>query len=113
MDLLAAVFAPSALSLLDAVAISSGASCIDVGCGGGHVAIELGRRVGPAGHVVGIDLDTDLLEVARTEAAARDSTMSASASPQSRTWRSPASTSPVPACSSCTCPTRAGSPGRW
>src|SRR4029077_3449935 len=71
MDLLAAVFAPSALSLLDAVAISSGASCIDVGCGGGHVAIELGRRVGPAGHVVGIDLDTDLLEVARTEAAAQ------------------------------------------
>ena len=71
MDLLAAVFAPSTRALLDAVGISSGASCIDVGCGGGHVAIELGRRVGPAGHVVGIDLDTDLLEVARTEAAAQ------------------------------------------
>ena len=47
MDLLAAVFAPSTLALLDAVGIASGASCIDVGCGGGHVAIELGRRVGP------------------------------------------------------------------
>src|SRR5262249_60203793 len=33
--------------------------------------MELGRRVGPAGRVVGMDLDTALLEVARTEAGAR------------------------------------------
>jgi SAM-dependent methyltransferase len=71
MDLLAAVFAPSTLALLDAVGVASGANCVDVGCGGGHVAIELGRRVGPAGRVVGIDLDAALLEVARTEAAAQ------------------------------------------
>ena len=71
MDLLAAVFAPSTLALLDAVGVPAGARCLDVGCGGGHVAIELGRRVGPAGRVVGIDLDTALLEVARTEAGAR------------------------------------------
>src|SRR5262245_45563578 len=71
MDLLAAVFAPSTLALLDAVGVAAGARCLDVGCGGGHVAIELGRLVGPAGRVVGIDLDTALLEVARTEAVAQ------------------------------------------
>jgi len=71
MDLLAAVFAPSTHALLDAIGVASGARCVDVGCGGGHVALELGRRVGPAGRVVGIDLDAALLEVARTEAAAR------------------------------------------
>ena len=71
MELLAAVFAPSTLALLDSVGVAPEARCLDVGCGGGHVAIELGRRVGPAGHVVGIDLDDDLLEVARTEAAAQ------------------------------------------
>lgn len=71
MDLLAAVFAPSTRALLDAVGLASGARCIDVGCGGGHVAIELARRVGPAGRVVGIDVDAALLEVARTEAAAQ------------------------------------------
>ena len=71
MDLLAAVFAPSTAALLDAVGVAPGARCLDVGCGGGHVALELGRRVGAAGHVVGLDVDTPLLEIARTEAAAR------------------------------------------
>jgi SAM-dependent methyltransferase len=69
MDLLAAVFSPSTRALLDAVGLASGARCIDVGCGGGHIAIELARRVGPAGRVVGIDVDAALLEVARNEAA--------------------------------------------
>src|SRR5262249_28153489 len=71
MDLLAAVFAPSTLALLDTVGVPSGARCLDVGCGGGHVAIDLGRRGGPAGRGVGVGLDTALLEVARAEAGAQ------------------------------------------
>lgn len=71
MDLLAGVFAPSTVALLDEVGVVSGARCVDLGCGGGHVALELARRVGVSGSVVGIDLDTDLLDVARTEAAAQ------------------------------------------
>jgi SAM-dependent methyltransferase len=71
MDLLAAVRGPATSALLDAVDVGEGWQCVDVGCGGGHVTLELGRRVGPAGSVLGIDLDDALLEVARQEAAAQ------------------------------------------
>jgi SAM-dependent methyltransferase len=71
MDLLAAVFGPSTVALLDQVGVASGARCLDLGCGGGHVAVELGRRVGASGSVIGIDLDADLLEVARAGAVAQ------------------------------------------
>jgi 2-polyprenyl-3-methyl-5-hydroxy-6-metoxy-1,4-benzoquinol methylase len=66
MDLLAAVRGPGTRQLLDALALDAGARCVDVGCGGGHVAVELARRVGPAGSVLGIDLDEALLSVARS-----------------------------------------------
>jgi ubiquinone/menaquinone biosynthesis C-methylase UbiE len=39
--------------------------------GGGHVTMELARRVGGSGRVVGIDLDEELLQMARAEAAAQ------------------------------------------
>src|SRR5262245_21030344 len=71
MDLLAAVHEPATLTGLDIVGIAAGARCVDLGCGGGHVALELARRVGPSGHVTGIDLDEELLELARAEATAR------------------------------------------
>jgi ubiquinone/menaquinone biosynthesis C-methylase UbiE len=41
-----------------------------VGCGGGDVALELARLVGPEGEVVGIDLDEVKLALARDEARA-------------------------------------------
>ena len=71
MNLLAAVHAPTTFALLDSVGVAEGARCIDLGCGGGHVAMELGRRAGPAGCAVGIDLDEALLEFARQDAAAQ------------------------------------------
>jgi SAM-dependent methyltransferase len=46
-------------------------SCLDMGCGGGHVALELGRRVGTEGRVLGIDLDPVNIEAARRQAARR------------------------------------------
>lgn len=69
MDLLARVYAPTTNQLLDRVTIPAGATWLDVGCGGGHVAREMARRAGPAGSVLGIDLDEALLDVARREAA--------------------------------------------
>jgi len=69
MDLLAAVFGPSTMALLDLVGVARGARCLDLGCGGGHVSLELARRVGPTGSVIGIDLDEELLDVARAEAS--------------------------------------------
>jgi SAM-dependent methyltransferase len=46
-------------------------SCLDMGCGGGHVALALGRRVGTAGRVVGVDLDAVNIESARRQAVRR------------------------------------------
>jgi SAM-dependent methyltransferase len=71
MDLLAAVHGPDTVALLDTVGVATGARCVDLGCGGGHVTLELARRVGPSGHVTGIDLDEELLAFATTEAATR------------------------------------------
>ena len=72
MTLLAQAHAPGTVSLLDMLGEPKhGARCVDLGCGGGHVTTELARRVGPSGQVVGIDLDEELLQIARTEAAAQ------------------------------------------
>jgi SAM-dependent methyltransferase len=69
MDLLAANHAPGTFSLFDRLGVpKESAQCIDFGCGGGHVALELARRVGPGGRVVGIDLDAELLALARQAA---------------------------------------------
>jgi SAM-dependent methyltransferase len=57
-------------ALLDDVGIEPGARCLDAGCGGGDVTLELARRAGPNGFVVGMDLDEAKLAVARAEAAA-------------------------------------------
>jgi len=55
-------------ALLDAVGVAPGMTCLDAGCGGGDVTLELAARVGPTGHVVGLDLDEEKLAVARAEA---------------------------------------------
>jgi SAM-dependent methyltransferase len=61
---------PSTSALLDRIGVRPGMNCLDVGAGGGDVALELARRVGPAGHVLGIDIDDTKLALARDEAAA-------------------------------------------
>lgn len=43
--------------------------CLDVGCGGGDVTLELARRVAPNGKAVGADLDGTKIDLARREAA--------------------------------------------
>lgn len=45
------------LRVFDRVGLRSGATCLDVGCGPGEVMRLMGTRVGPEGHVVGIDVD--------------------------------------------------------
>jgi SAM-dependent methyltransferase len=44
-----------------------GLSVLDVGCGTGAITAGVAKAVGPHGHVVGIDRDEVLLELARTE----------------------------------------------
>lgn len=49
MTLLAKVHAPATLTLLDMLGVASGTRCVDLGCGGGDVTIELARRAGVSG----------------------------------------------------------------
>jgi SAM-dependent methyltransferase len=69
LRLLADVMGPSTRALLDDVGIRAGSRCLDVGCGAGDVTFELARDAGPAGRVVGVDLDPTQLAGARREAA--------------------------------------------
>jgi ubiquinone/menaquinone biosynthesis C-methylase UbiE len=72
LRVLARNWAPTTSALLDRVRIAPGARCLDLGCGAGAVTIELARRAGPAGRVVGVDMDEVTLEEARAEAEAAE-----------------------------------------
>ncbi|MFN3649594.1 MAG: class I SAM-dependent methyltransferase [Armatimonadota bacterium] len=62
------MLAPTTRAALDRLELPSGAVCLDLGCGGGDVTLEIGRRVGPRGTVLGADLDEEKLELARSDA---------------------------------------------
>jgi SAM-dependent methyltransferase len=69
LRLLARVMRPSTEALFDRLGLRDGLQCLDVGCGGGDVTLQLARRVAPSGKVVGTDIDPVTLELARREAA--------------------------------------------
>lgn len=54
---------------IEALAPKKGWRVLDIGCGCGDTALELARRVGPAGAVVGVDVSPPMLEVARRRAS--------------------------------------------
>lgn len=68
LRVLARTLHPTTTWLLDRLGLGPGMGCLDVGCGGGDVTVELARRVGPTGRALGIDIDETTLEVARREA---------------------------------------------
>jgi predicted O-methyltransferase YrrM len=70
LRVLARVNGPATSGLLARLGIEPGMRCLDVGCGGGDVALALARLVGPEGEVVGVDLDEVKLGIAREEAKA-------------------------------------------
>src|SRR5215203_3152942 len=53
----------------DLAAIGPGGRALDVACGTGDLAVELARRVGPSGTVVGSDFSEAMLERARAKSA--------------------------------------------
>lgn len=52
----------------DRAELSAGDAALDVCCGTGDLAVELRRRVGPEGRVVGCDFSEPMLELARRKA---------------------------------------------
>jgi 2-polyprenyl-3-methyl-5-hydroxy-6-metoxy-1,4-benzoquinol methylase len=62
LDALEAVLDTGTFRLLESLGVAPGWVCLEVGAGGGSVALWLADRVGPEGSVVATDLDTTLLE---------------------------------------------------
>jgi demethylmenaquinone methyltransferase / 2-methoxy-6-polyprenyl-1,4-benzoquinol methylase len=54
----------------DLAQLSLGDSALDVACGTGDLALELTRRVGPTGSVVGSDFSEGMLDLAREKSTA-------------------------------------------
>lgn len=69
LRVLGRVMRESSGTLFDRLGLRDGLTCLDAGCGGGDATLELARRVGPTGRVVGLDIDDTKLEIAREEAA--------------------------------------------
>jgi SAM-dependent methyltransferase len=63
---------PTTEPLLKAAGLRAGISCLDMGCGGGDVTLKMAALVGAEGHVVGVDRDESILQLARQEAAEQD-----------------------------------------
>ena len=57
--------------IVETLALSPGMTVLDAGCGPGRLTVPLARGVGPAGHVVALDIQPGMLSRARakTEAA--------------------------------------------
>lgn len=53
---------------LEKLSVVPGSKIVDVGCGWGDTAIELARKTGPRGSVLGLDCVAQFLETARGEA---------------------------------------------
>ena len=65
-----AIAAPVAADLVRAADLQPGERVVDVACGTGVIARLAAERVGPSGTVIGVDVAPDMIDVARTTAAA-------------------------------------------
>jgi SAM-dependent methyltransferase len=69
-DTMARLLAPLADALLDHARVEGARKALDVGCGGGSQSMVLARRLGKGARVLGVDISTPMLEVARRKADA-------------------------------------------
>ena len=60
------ILGPWAPSLIEAAEIQRDERVLDIGCGTGVVTRAAAKKLGPAGHVTGLDLNKGMLEVARS-----------------------------------------------
>ncbi|MFK0167120.1 class I SAM-dependent methyltransferase [Rhizobium sp. NPDC090279] len=65
LNAMMAVFGQAAL---EAAAPATGERVLDIGCGAGASSLDLAARVGPGGHVLGVDISEPLIDRARAQA---------------------------------------------
>src|SRR5271157_5826080 len=65
-----AAMAPDTVAMLERFGPMTGWVCLDIGCGPGGITDLLGACVGPSGRVIGLDMDAQFLEHARSNARA-------------------------------------------
>lgn len=80
---------PVGQAAIAALAPEPGERLLDVGCGCGQTALELGRRVGPSGEVLGLDISRPMLEVARRRAEAAGAANVTFVEGDAQTWPAP------------------------
>ena len=68
LKILSRVMRESTVKVFERAGITEGMTCLDVGCGSGDVTLEMVRRVGPNGRVVGADIDSTKLDLCRADA---------------------------------------------
>jgi SAM-dependent methyltransferase len=64
------MLAPVSDILINRARVVAGERVVDVGCGCGATSVALAQRVGPAGHVLGVDISAPMLAQARRVAPA-------------------------------------------
>jgi ubiquinone/menaquinone biosynthesis C-methylase UbiE len=64
------LLAPVAAILIDRAGVQAGMRIVDVGCGCGATTIAFAQKVGPGGHVLGVDISAPMLARARQIAPA-------------------------------------------
>ncbi len=60
---------PLGARVIEVLAPAAGERVLDIGCGCGQTTLELAKRVGPSGAVLGVDISQPMLAVARARAA--------------------------------------------
>lgn len=65
------IFRQASYDFFRNLGLSEGMSVLEVGCGTGHVTIDLAELVGPTGHVHAVDISAEQIEVARSNVQAQ------------------------------------------
>jgi SAM-dependent methyltransferase len=60
---------PLGARVMEILAPASGERFLDIGCGCGETTLELAKRIGPSGAVLGVDISQPMLAIARERAA--------------------------------------------
>lgn len=68
LEIINRLYNPAALDFMKKSGLDSGMTILEIGCGTGHMAIELAKIVGSSGKVIASDISIDQLKIAKNVA---------------------------------------------